>query len=94
MKEKLLGGFIMKKIFNKKNLKKGLSYLAVAIGGAVVATAALVHYGKKLEDETCSMEISEEEFKNRFPDLEFKAGANIKLQQQPDDTWQIVESFE
>lgn len=84
----------MKKIFNKNNLKKGLTYLAVAIGGAMVAAAALVIYGKKLEDKTWTIDFSEEEFKNRFPDLEFKEGKSIKVEQQPDNTWKEVESFE
>lgn len=39
------------KIFNKKNLKKGLTYTAAVIGGGVVTFVALAMYGKKLEDK-------------------------------------------
>ena len=39
------------KIFNKKNLKKGLTYTAAVIGGGIVTFVALAMYGKKLEDK-------------------------------------------
>jgi len=85
----------MKKIFNKKNLKKALTYTAVAIGGAVVTIVACTVYGNKLEkDNTYSEEFTEEEFNDKFPDEEFKEGETIKVEQQTDNTWKKVESFE
>jgi len=39
------------KIFNKKNLKKVLTYTAAVIGGGIVTFVALAMYGKKLEDK-------------------------------------------
>ena len=52
----------MKKIFTKKNLKKALTYTAVAIGGGVVTIVAFSCYGKKLEDrEMLKSDFEDEE---------------------------------
>ena len=49
------------KIFNKKNLKKALTYTAVAIGGAVITTVAFACYGKKLNDRETEIKLLEKE---------------------------------
>ena len=51
----------MKKIFTKKNLKKALTYTAVAIGGAVVTIVACTVYGTKLENK----EMLESDFEDK-----------------------------
>ena len=54
----------MKKIFNKKNLKKVLTYTAVAIGGAVLGS---VVYNKVIGKEV--EQIEETEFNNNEEEI-------------------------
>lgn len=58
------------KIFNKKNLKKGLTYTAAAIGGGVIAFAALALYGKKLEDRgELTLETKDEQIYEKLEEI-------------------------